>query len=51
MADRVSVDSGESINTSDDYEIIPSNTMNVKSLSHLLQIDSIYKYLYVFLET
>jgi len=41
MADRASVDSGESISTSDDYEIIPSNTLNVKSLSHILLIDSI----------
>lgn len=35
MADRASVDSGESVSTSEDYEIIPPNTLNVKYLSHL----------------
>lgn len=50
MADRASVDSGESVSTSEDYEIIPSNTLNVKFLSHLLQIDSIIQVYMFFLE-
>jgi len=41
MADRASVDSSESVSTSDDYEIIPSNTLNVKLMSYLLKIDAI----------
>lgn len=30
MADQASVDSNESTGTSDEYEIIPSNSINVK---------------------
>jgi len=49
MADRASVDSGESVSISEDYEIIPPNTLNVKFLSHLLQIDSIIQVFICFL--
>jgi len=36
MADQASVGSNESASTSDEYEIIPSNTLNVKLLSYIL---------------
>jgi len=36
MADRASVDSNESVTTSDEYEIVPSITLHVKSLKRRL---------------
>jgi len=52
MADRASVDSGESVSTSEDYEIIPPNTLNVK-FSYIIYCKLVqwYKCLYyAFLE-